>query len=526
MKRDFPLWIKLFLFRFLLALSTFSTSHPDELWQFHEPAHAVVFNRGHFTWDWRARIRSFVFPLPLIAAFWVAKVVGKMGFVDLEDFIVQIAPVVIKAFWASTTDLYTMKLARKFFGPLSTKWALLFSLSSTAQAQVGTRAYSNSVETALCAVAAYIWPTNRREWSRRKWISALAVLGLTCLIRISAVQMFLPAALFVFLYAPNPLEVIFTAIPLMAFIVSIGVAIDSCFYSELTVSWWNFFQWNVVQNVSSFFGVSPFYFYFNTLRSELLKTALPFTLFGLFKALTNFKSVFPFFLFVLPYFIFSSIQPHKEHRFLLPILPLLLVYAAHGGQQFELWLHKKHRYFKYSAKVLLMAMVAYNSWEIVKETSLKFIGPWNAIQDVRSRVKALKMSSETTRPTAEGILILATCHYFPNYGVFHYDYPLTFISCPPYFSHRFFKKDKDYDFQSKLASYFFSGLVDEALEYFVNHSEKPPAFVLTVGHNYLGKIDHVKSLGYEQCGRHTNFILDYYEGRDSSMNDVFILCHK
>ena len=519
MCNDLILFVKLLIFRFLIALCTFSASHPDELWQFHEPAHVKVFSRGHLSWDWRAGIRSFVFPLPLILAFQIAKLIGG----GTEDFIVHYAPIFIKSIWAALTDLFTYKLGRKYFGPLAGKWALLFTLSNPAQADIGTRALSNSVETALCAAVASIWPMRRKDWSAKRWSLALCILGLTCLVRISAVQMFLPASLFLFLYAPNPVEVILIAIPLMTTVVSFGIAIDSFFYGKFTVSWWNFFQWNIVQNISSLFGVEPFYFYFGTLKSVLLRSALPFTIFGLGNSFYRFKSFGPFLLFVLPYFVFSSVQPHKEHRFLLPILPILLAYAAHGGQQLEVWaLKKRSKFINFSMKLFLMAMVAFNCWEIVKLISFQAVGPWNTIQDLKIRVKtAIAIPQEV-----EGILLLANCHNFPNYGVFHLDYPLTFISCPPPFTHRFFKQDPDYDLNNAISSLFYSEMIKEAAEYFIQNSKmKPPAYIVLPGHKYLDKIDQFRQLGYDSCGRHVNYILDALKGRDSSYNDIYILCH-
>ena len=65
--------------------------------KFHEPAHVAVSDRGHFIWDWRAVIRSYVYPLPLIFAFQFTNhfrvLLGfqsKIGF-EVEDFIVQAA---------------------------------------------------------------------------------------------------------------------------------------------------------------------------------------------------------------------------------------------------------------------------------------------------------------------------------------------------------------------------------------------------------------------------------------------------
>ena len=531
MKNDLILWLKLFLFRFLVALCTFSAGHPDELWQFHEPAHVAVFGRGHLTWDWRARIRSYVFPLPLILAFGLAKgirnLIGsgndELG-LRIEDFIVQMAPYLIRAFWAATTDLYTAKLSRKYFGPLCEKWALLLSLSSPAQADIGTRALSNSVEAALCSVVAFIWPRNRREWRVSKWISALSVLGLACLIRVSAIQMFLPASLLLFLYVPNPLEVILPALPLMAAVMAFGIAIDSYFYGEFTVSWWNFFDWNVVKNISSYFGVEPFYYYFNTLWKVLLTTSLPLAIFGVSNSLANWKSVFPFIVFVLPYFLFSSLQPHKEDRFLLPILPILLSYAAHGGQQLEVLLHRQSRYLKYAMKFLLLVMVAYNSWDTLNLVSFTGVGPLNAIHDLRDRVKTVEFSPLSPQPN--GVLLLGNCHNYPHYGVFHYNYPLVFIPCPPALVHRFFKADADYDLSNGLTAFYYSGMLKETLEFYTSKSNNiPPAFIAISGYNYLTRREEFFQLGYSECGRHVNYILDLIRGKDSSINDIFILCH-
>lgn len=522
MNGDLKRWIKLLAFRFLVALCTFSASHPDELWQFHEPAHTVVFNRGHYTWDWRAGIRSFLFPLPLIFFFQIAKLAGGRA----EAFLVHYAPILIKAAWAALTDLFTIKLSEKYFGDSAGKWALLFTLSNPAQANYGTRALSNSVETALCAVVAYFWPMRRKEWSRSRWIVCLLVLGLCCLVRISAIQMFLPASLFLFLYAPNALEVVSLTIPLMASVILFGIAVDSFFYGKFTVSWWNFFQWNVLQNVSSQFGVEPAYFYFKTVQCELFKTSIPFILLGLSTSIWKFKCFGPFFIFVLPYFILSSIQPHKEHRFLLPILPILLAYASLGGQVLEFQLiRNQSKMIKTSCQLVLFSMVLYNSWEILKLISLQAVGPWNTIQDLKHRVSS---ATEQRNEKFEGILLLTNCHSFPNYGVFHLNYPLKFIPCPPHFTHRFFKNDPDYDLNNALTALFYSDMIKETLDFYLKFSNtKPPAYIVTIGHKYLDKVGLFKEAGYHECGRHVNYIMDTFKkDGDSSFNDIYILCPK
>ena len=171
-----------------------------------------------------------------------------------------------------------------------------------------------------------------------------------------------------------------------------------------------------------------------------------------------------------------------------------------------------------------MVMVVYNSWDILKMVSFTGVGPWNAIHDLRSRIKNVEFLPFT--PVPNGILLLANCHNYPHYGVFHYNYPLVFIPCPPPVALGFFKSDQDYDLNNGLSAFYYSGLIKETVQFYISKENGiPPAFIVVSGYNYLGRIDEFFMLGYSQCGRHVNYIIDKIKGRDSSINDVYILCH-
>jgi hypothetical protein len=51
----------------LYALSLWSIHHPDEIFQYLEPAHRLLFGRGVVTWDYRYEIRGWLLPLLLTA---------------------------------------------------------------------------------------------------------------------------------------------------------------------------------------------------------------------------------------------------------------------------------------------------------------------------------------------------------------------------------------------------------------------------------------------------------------------------
>lgn len=85
---------------------------PDEWWQFSEPAYRTVYGSGYLTWDWHAGIRSFVPLLQLILLLKVTKTIG-IG----EEWMAKNGNVVVMAAVMTLTDIYTVKISGKLFGP-------------------------------------------------------------------------------------------------------------------------------------------------------------------------------------------------------------------------------------------------------------------------------------------------------------------------------------------------------------------------------------------------------------------------
>lgn len=102
----------IYLFRLICGLTLTTLLFPDEWWQFSEPSYVKITGTGYFTWDWQAGIRS-VFPIvPMLCLVKVVKFIG-IG----EDFMMKNGSVILMAAWITLTDVYTVKLAGKFFGP-------------------------------------------------------------------------------------------------------------------------------------------------------------------------------------------------------------------------------------------------------------------------------------------------------------------------------------------------------------------------------------------------------------------------
>ena len=184
------------------------------------------------------------------------------------------------------------------------------------------------------------------------------------------------------------------------------VLIDTYFYGKLTIVPWNFVNFNIINNISEQYGTEPWHWY---LTNFLPALTLVFGIYPLLKGIhKTFYSPDPVAKVILFSVIWSlfvySILKHKEHRFLMPLTPLLLSYMAIG--------FTNYRY----VKLLSFANVVLAFYlSLIHQT-----GPYAAI-------KYLSSNSQDSR----GILFLTPCHGTPLYSHLHWNIPSKFLQCPP-----------------------------------------------------------------------------------------------
>lgn len=103
------------------------------------------------------------------------------------------------------------------------------------------------------------------------------------------------------------------------------ILIDYHFYGRLVVVPYNFLMFNVIEGGGSFYGSHPWHWYFSQGFPAITATLLPFIIGGLW--LSQKVDYFIPVMWIITIFSFLS---HKEFRFLLPILPLSLMYAGYA----------------------------------------------------------------------------------------------------------------------------------------------------------------------------------------------------
>ncbi|KAI0221216.1 glycosylphosphatidylinositol anchor biosynthesis [Massospora cicadina] len=324
-----------------------------------------------------------------------------------KDGLVMLAPKVIHGCIAAVGDYFTVKLATRIFGRGITGWITFCTLTSWYHHFIATRALSSGPEMALTVAALFYWPfpnlTAINRWSLEL---ALGLASLACLLRPTS------AVLWVFLgvqqlLRPRPtvsrVRIIGSAGAIMTFALCAMFLVDSRFFGERVVTPWRFFRFNVALSVSAFYGVSAWYFYPFLGLPTLLTTFLPFACFG---ARNSFAS--RQLLAVLGYvLVVYSLLPHKELRFIYPMLPLLLVVVAHGLQL-----------YKPTRGVATLLAVSQFGVGI-------YFSRWHQSGVIQV------MHQLHYDPNVESVGFLMPCHSTPYHSHLHRALPMWFLTCHP-----------------------------------------------------------------------------------------------
>ncbi|KAI8926169.1 Alg9-like mannosyltransferase family-domain-containing protein [Entophlyctis helioformis] len=408
-------------FRIYNAILVRTYFDPDEFWQSLEVAHEAVFGYGYLTWEWSYGIRGFAHPLLFSGVYWVLKVLG------LDDtYLLILAPRAVQGVFAGLADTFTFMLALKMFGSRTARWTIAAMLMCWFNWYCLVRTYSNSLEACLTAIALYYWPwpRSRRDARplRRDFRISLALAACACIIRPTnaIIWAFLGVSLLLRKGARR-LPVILDVLSAMVIAIPASMVIDYQMYGKLTFVPWDFVRFNVVQNISLFYGGHPFHWYFSQGLAVVLLTFLPLSLWGAYKVQTRAKRHY-FWMSIWTVAVLS-VQAHKEFRFLMPIVPPMLMYAGHSLQCIE-------RFDKQAGRVRWKGWL----WRIVAVLLVTNAGAGLYLSRVHQSGVLRVMDwlrHEVRSGHVEDILFLMPCHSTPYYSHLHRDIPMRFVTCEP-----------------------------------------------------------------------------------------------
>ncbi|CCD72091.1 Mannosyltransferase [Caenorhabditis elegans] len=332
MRTTLRLLAKLVVFRCISVYLVASWFVPDEVYQSAEVAHHLVYGTGHLSWEWRHSLRSFFHPA-LIAVIIKFLDILSLSSQPLIYHIPRLAHALLFAladfsFYKICLRLCKTKgIAENSFVTYLSSWFVFYC---------APRTLSNSLETSLTLIALNWFPFETKNFKGPTW-PYIALGVLTIIIRPTVALIWLVFGVYHLYHSPTPVRLIFQLVlPVTLPILIVTTLIDSWAYGTPTIPLWNFLQFNVVQGGSALFGVHPWYWYIVSGIPAVLTVQMIPIIVGLLGPNIFRPSLLPFFA-TITYIIVHSLLPHKEQRFLLPIIPLLCIYAGGAFQNLKKW---------------------------------------------------------------------------------------------------------------------------------------------------------------------------------------------
>jgi phosphatidylinositol glycan class B len=308
--------------------AVYSTGYyrPDEHYQIVEFAglKSGVNVPGDLAWEYSEQIRSAFQPLIAVLVFGVLKQCGITDpywqVMGLRLLSLVFALSVILYFVKSTLYLVATPYKRAYIFLSLFLWFLPF---------LNVR-FSSESWSGLSFLLALALVQPRETWKPYHFVLAGACLGCSFLFRFQS--SILIAGLLCWLWFNTRLnrKMFFLLAVTMIVVILGGMLIDNWFYGAWVCTSLNYFRSNIMEDTASSFGTYPWYFFVFTI---VRRPFLPFGLIILVSLVTLiFRRRDNFIVWVvLPFLLIHSYIPHKENRFLFPLInlvPLMIILAT------------------------------------------------------------------------------------------------------------------------------------------------------------------------------------------------------
>jgi hypothetical protein len=288
--------------------------YPDEIFQTLEPAHRLVYGYGVISWEWRLGIRSWVFPTFLAGVMRATAWMGSASAGYLLGTAIVLSLISLVTVW------FGYAWAKRASGSPAALIAALTCSFCFGLVYFAPKALNEVVAAHVLLPGLYLGVYGERLGERKR----LFVAGLLCALAACLRIQLLPALVFAMVYFcyPRwrervPAVAAGAAVPVLVF----GAA-DWFTWSYPWQSFIRYFEANVVQGPGKLFPVQPWYWYLLILV-VLLGPAVLLLFHGARRS--------PFLAIFCAIVVFShSLIPHKEIRFIYPILAPAITLAAMG----------------------------------------------------------------------------------------------------------------------------------------------------------------------------------------------------
>lgn len=308
-------WIMLaaFAVRAIVALLTDTFAHPDEAYQYLEQGHRLAFGYGWKPWEYVHGIRSWIIPGA------IAVVLKPFAILGLDSpYIYQPVVELLLCAISLILPLSMYRITQALFSEGAARLALIFGCFWYQIVSFAHRPLADalSVYTLFAALALILRPPTMRSQ-----VLVGALTALTMLLRFQ--QLPLLGVIGIVGLIRWREKVWWPALSFLVVLV-LGGALDAytwgVWFSSIVVN----IEFNLVQDVSSEFGVSPLWFYF----LAVVLASLGGCLLGAAGLALSWRRSWPLIAIAVVALLFFSMIAHKEPRFIFAVVPIWLIGMA------------------------------------------------------------------------------------------------------------------------------------------------------------------------------------------------------
>lgn len=315
------IWLKLcglalvgFVIRIVFAFASVNTHHPDEIFQYLEQAHRLVFGYGFIPWEFRFGARSWIVPLFSAGPLLLCKI-GQCAEPSLYIPFVKVIFSLLSVSLIFSSYFIGKNLISEKAGWLAalfcTFWYELIYFSFRPLSDIISGYFL------IAALACLTFKSNK---------SASWLFGFCSAIALAIRMQHLPAVVFLFiasLFIFKGKNHVRSALALMV-VAALAGLLDFLTWGQWFASYYNSYLFQSFYGVSNIWGREGQTYFFEAICCTSMGVFPVILLWGLYRLERLWLPVG----FVLTVLISHSLISHKEYRFIFAIIPAFLVLTA------------------------------------------------------------------------------------------------------------------------------------------------------------------------------------------------------
>ncbi|XP_053980356.1 GPI mannosyltransferase 3 [Hylaeus volcanicus] len=391
----------------LVSVFFVQTAHvPDEYWQSLEVAHRLAFGYGYLTWEWIAKIRNYIYP------FLISIIYQILALISLDNvLILTVLPRMLQAIISAYGEY-------KFYEWTKNKWTLYSLCLNWYWYYCATRTLVNTVETACTMIALSIFPWRD---SNIKSINFLWIVGFLCMIRPTAAIIWLPLCIYHLCTSLQDKLTLICRYSIICIVCCLSsILLDTYCYGTLVISPWEFFRVNVLNKIGDTYGTHHLLWYIFCGLPVLLGLYYIVFLLCIWQIIKHpvcFHRQAIMLIVIGWTLCIYSLLSHKEFRFLLPLLPMLIYICT----SCTFSLHVK--FVKEARQIFILLLIVSN---IIPGFYFCMVHQRGSLDVMKVLHKEAVNADNTTN-----ILFLTPCHSTPLYSHLHVNVPIKILTCEP-----------------------------------------------------------------------------------------------